>query len=765
MTPRRARTLRRALKALAWALLAGTVAGAAVFAFSWSLVDWDEAPSTAYPGGTVLRDAAGEVMRVALGPGDVDCRPYYTASTNDWIVKAVVAAEDGSFWTHRGVRPLSILRALLQNVLYARRVSGASTITMQAVRLIEPHPKTYAQKYLEAIRALKMERRRDKIWILSQYLNRAPYGSNFIGIEAAANGWFGKGAKDLGPGEAALLAGMVQAPSRFRPDRALDKALKRREYVLKRMVELGFMDERQHQGALAVLPEVRRAPRPFRHPHYCDWVMERLMAAKGGEIDVTTPLNADVQHRSEDLVNRASAQGGYSVAMAVMRVADGALIALACSGDYFHPGDGQVNTAVAPRPAGSTLKPLLAALAMDRGLVTPEERLADVPRAYRGYRPSNFDNSFRGLVTLTDSLVLSLNLPFVQLLQRTGVDRFGSSLRSLGFTHLTQSDADYGLGMAIGNVEVTLVELAAAYAAVARGGEYLPPRAWAGERTPPAVRVFSRGACYLVSDALSDDRRSLAALGHIADVTLPRFAWKTGTSAAYRDAWTVLWNPEYVVGVWCGHKRGGFGDASLVGAKAAAPLAWRLARTLYPNGRAPWFAVPAEVGERTVCALTGLPANADCPKTETGRFLRGRSSPALCTVHGRDAEGRTVERLDAWMAAFSGAVDRAQTLAIARPEEGSVFTLMPGVPQQAIMCQVTGNVKGGRLWWFVDGVPAGETVGGASFSVRLDVGRHRLTCSTADGVSAETNIEVRTPDDGRTTSAKEENVRTENGHE
>lgn len=146
------------------------------------------------------------MLRVSLGEGDVDCRPYYRASRDDWIVKALVASEDGEFFSHRGVRPLSMLRAFAQNVFSGRRVSGASTITMQAVRLIEPHEKSYVGKWVEAFRAMKMERSKDKLWILSQYLNRAPFGSNFIGIEAAANGWFGKGAKDLGIGEAAMLA-------------------------------------------------------------------------------------------------------------------------------------------------------------------------------------------------------------------------------------------------------------------------------------------------------------------------------------------------------------------------------------------------------------------------------------------------------------------------------------------------------------------------------------------------------------------------------
>ena len=249
---------------------------AALLAAPWFTLEWDDSGVDAYPGGVILTDAAGEVLRVSLGPGDTDCRPVYAASPDDWIVRALVAVEDGSFFEHAGVRPLSIVRAAVQNVFSGRRVSGASTLTMQTVRLIHPHPKTYWWKYKEAILATKLERAHDKLWILSQYLNRAPFGSNFVGIEAAAEGWFGKHAKDLGLGEAAMLAGMVQAPSRFRPDRGYAAALARRDYVLKRMRTLDLVTDDQVAAAKSVLPCVRRAPRPFRAPFYCDWYLSQI---------------------------------------------------------------------------------------------------------------------------------------------------------------------------------------------------------------------------------------------------------------------------------------------------------------------------------------------------------------------------------------------------------------------------------------------------------------------------------------------------------
>ena len=696
---------------------AGTLSAIVFAALSWTFIDWTDEGADKYAGGVILRDDAGNVLRVSLGEGDTDCRPFYVASRDDWIVKALVASEDGSFWSHHGVRPLSILRAACQNVFYGRRISGASTITMQAVRLIRPHPKTLWWKWKEAMMALKMERTKSKEWILSQYLNRAPYGSNLVGIEAAAQGWFGKGAKSLGLGEAAMLAGMVQAPSRFRPDRGYEKALKRRDYVLGRMQELGLATAAQVEGAKSVRPVICRAPRPFRCPYFCDWVMRSLGERAAG--DVRTALNADVQLICENAVDAAAAKGGASVATIVMRVDTGEVVALACSGDYLGGADGQVNTALAPRPAGSTLKPFLTALGIEKGFVTPETRLADVPTAFKGYRPSNFDTKYRGDVTVRDALIQSLNIPFVRLLNRLGVESFGQQLRTLGFRHLGASDEAYGLGMAIGNVEVTLMELVSAYAVLARYGT-----------TSDGTRVFAPGTAYLVSDMLSGNERSAAALGHVADVAASRFAWKTGTSSAYRDAWTVLWNPDYVVGVWCGHKRGGFGDRTVVGAKAAAPVAWGVARQLYPQNDGPWFVEPGDVFRRKVCALTGRPASADCPATVEGTAVRGCSLSVLCDRHRRNAQGEVIT-----------VTDKNSRLALTQPEDGATFKLVPGTLNQKIVCQPTGNGEG-RLWWFVDGSLKGESAGAAPFALEVVAGEHLITCTTGAGDFASASIRV-----------------------
>ena len=701
-------------------LLLSALAAAAMFAvLSFAFIAWNDEGAENYVGGLILRDASGDVMRVSLGEGDVDCRPYYTADENDWIVKALVASEDGEFWSHCGVRPLSVVRAVFQNVFYRRRISGASTISMQTVRLIKPHPKTMWWKWKEAVMALKMERQKSKIWILSQYLNRAPFGSNFVGIEAASRGWFGKGPKDLGVGEAAMLAGMVQAPSRFRPDKKYERAFRRRDYVLGRMEKLGYITGEQRQAARSVRPVVCRSPRPFKHPYFCDYILasrgkDRALQKKSGIIN--TALDADIQSVVCSGVDAAAKEGGYSVAAVVMEASTGEVVALHCSGGYFSGTDGQVNTALAPRPAGSTLKPFIAALAMDLGLATPSTRLRDTPMAVKGYRPANFDSAYRGRVTLSDSLVLSLNIPFVRLVGKLGVERFADKLRELGLKHLNADDADSGLGIAIGNVEVTLVELTAAYRQLACGGG----------------GIFSRESSYLVSEILSGQERSSAALGHIADVVTSRFAWKTGTSSAYRDAWTIAWNPEYIIGVWCGHKRGGFGDKTLVGAKAAAPVCWKIARQLYPQNNGPWYVKPDSIKKVDVCSVTGEVASQDCPKREKGDFISGASSPRPCGIHRRGADGRILALDESEKGVFK----------IVSPEDGAKFHLVEGGLPERIVFRVLNVKDGEHLWWFVDGVQCCKTEGLNPFIYDMAEGCHTVVAVNAAGDSSKVDFEV-----------------------
>jgi len=707
-----------------------------------------------YPAGVILRDCTGQVLRVGLGPGDVDCRPYYRASFDDWIVKAVIAAEDKRFAAHGGVDVGSLTRAAWQNLSSRRRISGASTITMQTVRLIHPHRRTWAWKAVESVQALRLERVFSKEDILSQYLNRAPFGSNLVGIEAAARGWFGKAPQQLNLSEAALLAGLLQSPTRFRPDRYSEAAKKRRIYVLERMEQLGMIGAQTRKAAGGEAVVLRRAPRPFLEPFFCDWVQNSTCIVSG---DSTTTLDPSLQDAVKGRVARQAEAHGLDVAAVVLDVKTGAVRALACSGDYFAKPDGQVNTATMPRPAGSALKPFAYALAMDRGQLTPGWVLADVPRRFGNDEPLNFSGSFMGPVTAREALVLSLNLPAIEVEERVGQPLFYATLRRLGFDALKRPAEHYGLGLVLGNGSVRLIELANAYACLARGGVWCPSRGLEERGGPPAtasagegVRLFSEGASWLAAEMLSGGERAQDAVGHRAEVGLPRFAWKTGTSSGFRDAWTVAWNPEYVVAVWCGFKGGRRGPATLVGKKVAAPVAWEIVRHLYPAGGAPWYARPATVVEREVCAVSGRIAGPLCERRTTDWALSQCSSCGICPVHVRDGKGVIQTRWPQEVAAFLEARARggpaapaeASGLRIVSPADGTVYRVVEGLDSQQIVFNVTGAGRGEPLYWFRNDVLEGTRQGNAPFLWTPVRGTHSVVCSDISGNTARVTVRV-----------------------
>ena len=719
-----------------------------------------------------MRDAAGEIIRVGLGPGDVDCRPTYVANRDDLIVKAIVAAEDARFFSHRGVRPVSVLRALRQNITTFRAVSGASTITMQTVRLIKPHRRSFLNKIFEAFKALRLERAMTKEEILSQYLNRAPFGSNLIGIEAAAQVWFGRSPSQLSLAEASLLAGLPQAPSRFRPDRNLARALKRRAYVLDRMEALGMITAEERASAESAELRVLPNRRPFRHPWFCDWARGRDPEGTG---DRRTSLDPCVQ-ASVDALLAAKADADETYAVVVLSVTDAAVLAMTSTGDYFARDVGQINAAAVPRLAGSTLKPFAYAMLADRGGLTPGLVLPDVPRAFGSYAPRNFSGSFRGLVPARDALVLSLNLPAIDVVNRIGVGPFADKLRNLGFSTVEGNSSHLGLGIVLGSVSVRLVDLAAAYATLARGGTHLPATAFAGKweigdrgleigdgryegkpelpthnsqlSTDHPGRAFSEGAAWMVTDMLSGEERSLSALGHVADARLPRFAWKTGTSAGFRDAWTVAWNPEYVVAVWCGDKRGRVKDETRTGLNAAAPVAWQVIRALYPSGDAPWFDRPASIRTRQVCAVSGQAAGPLCAKSVEDVYIDGTTLWTPCAVHVRGADGTVAEQWPPEVQAGLQAISRSESvretaLRIVAPSDGTRYKFFDGIDAaQTAVIRVTGVGEGESVYWFVNGRMVKTTTGNEPLALPLEVGTFSVTAATESGAADQVTLTV-----------------------
>jgi penicillin-binding protein 1C len=582
---------------------------------------------------TLVLDRDGAPLRAFTGKDDSWMFWTDLDHINPRLVQATIAAEDRRFYTHSGVDPLAVARASWSNLNHGRVVSGASTLTMQVIRLVENRPRTLPSKLVEGFRALQLEQLLTKRQVLEHYLNLAPYGGNAVGVEAASLRYFGKHASDLTLAEAALLAGLPQAPSRLRPDRRLALARERRDHVLRRMHACGYIPRGELAKALREPVVVRRDPLPCDALHLAILAQQRYP----DQTVLTTTLDRRIQTLSEaairEAVDRLRPAGVSNGAVVVIENHTGAVRAMIGSCDFFsEEDDGQVNGATAPRSPGSALKPFTYALAFDDGLCTPDTILADVPANYTGYEPENYDRDYRGPVPAREALAASLNIPAVRLLGQVGQRKLYTFLKDLGLTTLTREPGHYGLALTLGSVEVTLLELTNAYATLARLGIHRAYRLLETEPVAPGRRALSEGAAYLIADVLTDTTRLSGATLWQSDAAGARMAWKTGTSFGHRDAWTIAYTPEYTVGVWLGNFSGK-PSRELVGVRAAAPVAARIMDRIHAGTRRAWYVPPPSVESRRLCAVSGMPLGDHCPHAAQGLFLRGRPPDRPCSVH------------------------------------------------------------------------------------------------------------------------------------
>ena len=738
----------------------------------------------AFPASTRILDRSGATLRVGRAPSDIVRVPVALEEVSPWIAEATIAIEDRKFRSHIGVDPLAVLRAAMQNTLRGEVHSGASTITMQLARVLDPRPRTMFAKLAQAFRAVQLERHFDKDCILAGYLSCAPYGGDVHGVEAAAWRYFGKRARELELSEAALLAGLPQSPSRLRPDRHYDRALARRRVVLDALLAEGRISSAQHAAADTDRPEILGRPWPFEAPHWS----ERALRTAAGRRDVVTSLDLRTQERVEAQVAAWSADPAcasrdqLNIAVVVVDVETARVRALVGSADFFDRArHGQFDGTRAKRSSGSTLKPFLWALALDRGRILPQTRLFDVPTRFATWDPENFDRRHRGLVAADEALRLSLNVPAIRLERTVTTGVLLATLHQLGLRTLDRSPESYGLTLALGGGEVRLIDLVGAYATLARGGVHLAVRvdeAGAGARP---LRVFSEGAAHMVLDALST-REHLARIDRPVGVASHQVAYKTGTSFGLRDAWTVALSRELAVGVWVGAGDGA-AKVSLIGAQVAAPLAVDICRAL-TSGVASVLPSAHDRIELSVCARSGRPAGRHCELTQQVDLPRSRVPCPPCDVcrevfldaerriemcarcrRDRVGERRVLaewpQELRAQIGDLStrwphdpscpGQSSRKSGPRIVEPLAGEEYRLMPELagatsPTRRQALPLRAEIAPGAassLWWFVDGELLGRCDASAPLSWPLQPGRHRLRCVDAEGRSDSVTVVVR----------------------
>lgn len=636
--------------------------------------------------------------------------PVRLSAVSPHLVNATIAAEDKRFRNHPGVDVLAVARAAWQNVSGMRRVSGASTITMQTVRLLWPRPRRWDSKIVEAFRAVQLERLAGKEGVLELYFNLAPYGGNVVGAEAAARRYFGKSCANLSLGEASLLAGVPQSPSRLDPRRHPDAARHRRLQVLDRMVADGMIGENDAPAAAREEVAARAARARDQLSHFSRLVKSGSVQLRGA---VETTLIPDRQDQAERLVTEwgGGNPGISGPALVVMRVADGAVVAYVGNGGERDGPDWQIDAARMRRQAGSLLKPFLFAGLAERGEITPSSMVMDTPGFWPDYAPENMDREWRGEISAATALSESRNLPAVRQLSRLGVDGFAGMLHALGLDAGVPSRQ--GLAMALGVREQDLLSLVNAYAALARLGEWRPVKVLRGDDDAgDRRRVWSAEAAWL----------TLAALAQVPGRGEPSLAWKTGTSWNQQDAWAIALTPEWVVGVWCGRMRNG-GGAWVSGGVNALPLALS-AITAASGGREMAWPAPEGIEYERMCVTSGRMPGWHCSELIESPYSRRHPPSGAC---GRCGQGGASAAASFARGGEAAEAVAGRPLQIALPRPGAVYVVSDAEGGAVSLYFTTvAAERPGKLYWFLDGTLLSVEDPGEGVPWTATKGSHRV---------------------------------------
>jgi penicillin-binding protein 1C len=626
------------------------------------------------------------------------------------FLRGLTALEDRRFLSHHGVDPVAVARAGWQLARNGRLVSGASTLTMQTARLLEPHSRDLGGKLFEMFRAVQIERRLSKPEILAAYLTLTPYGGNVEGVEAASRAWLGHRPDRLLPEETALLLALPQAPESRRPDRHAEAARIARDRALRRMENAGLISARDRREAGTAPIPTRRHDMPALAAH----LAERLHVEQPGQAEIRTTISAPLQREAEALLRRKGAglPPGQSLAAIGVEPSTGRVLFHVGGADYFNLSRaGMVDLSRAVRSPGSTLKPFIYGMGFEDRLLHPATLIHDAPHDFGGYAPGNFDGRFHGDVSLGQALQTSLNLPAVAVLDRVGPQRFAGRLQNAG-ARLEIPGGVPGLPIALGGLGTDLESLALLYAGLADGGLAHPLVFLADAPPSPAYPLLERASARELETLLRQVPvpRGFAPGTALASSNAARLpAFKTGTSYGYRDAWALGWRRDIAIGVWVG-RPDGEPCVPCGGLLTAAPILLAL-YDLVPPG--------------------SLPAPPASPEPPLPEFF-ARAAESLPPGLRRLEPGG--EELPLFRAPVSG-----ESFAIAFPPQGAEITLAEG---QGLAVTVEGGRRPLRV--LLNGHIEPETGWQRDLLLSApETGFHRLTVIDAAGRSAETGFRIR----------------------
>lgn len=620
----------------------------AVWETALRMIPMTESPRYPRPA-TVIQDRNGRELAAFVGQEDAWYLPLRPHQISPYLKQALIAVEDRRFAQHHGVDWLSVLGAAYEDLVALKIRRGASTLSMQVVHLRDRRARGWLNKLEQAFQAEQLELHATKDEILTEYLNRAPFGGNLVGAGAASWRYFGKPCRELSLGQAALLAGLPQSPNRFRPDRAPEEALKRRAHVLEQMLASQVISAEEFTRASAEPVDASWRPLPQESTRQAWGALPTLTDVAGGQSgnSIQTTIDAGTQETAwralhEQLAGLA-AGGIDSGAVVVVDVGSGDLLACVSS-SIASPSIDLTRT---PRSSGSILKPFIYAAAFDLGILSADTEVLDAPQAWAGYVPSNFDKGFRGKITAGEALAESRNIPAMMVLAKLGPSRALNTMEEMGVRTPGQSGRLYGLSLAIGGAEASPREIAEGYATLARGGLHLPLHLLTAHEKP--ARALPELACWQTLASLSNRARTESIDG-AADSASLSVAWKTGTSNGFRDAWCAAATLRTVVVVWLGNSSAR-GNAELVGLQAAAPLALHLIGMLDKGGES-WPTLPVRAAMKQL--EPNLQLSVISPKSGTEILANTDEPPKLAL---KCAGGKGTQR---WWFANGALVGQAQ---------------------------------------------------------------------------------------------------------
>ena len=579
---------------------------------------------------TIVTSDKGEILHAFLSKDDKWRFRITTKELQPDLKKAFIQKEDQYFYYHPGINIIAMIRAVFNNIIQGKKTSGASTISMQVIRLLEPRERTYLNKIVEVFRALQLEWSYSKEEILELYINLVPYGSNIEGVKAASLIYFQKAPQQLSLAQIVSLTIIPNRPISLNPQRHPERLKTERNKWLMRFKEDNTFEDTRINDALKEAVYAKRITFSKKAPH----LSIRLHRKYPLLTEIYTTISLSTQSRAQiildNYMHRLKSMNIHNAAIIIYNNLDRKTEAYIGSQDFNDSEyQGQVDGVNSVRSPGSTLKPFIYGMAFDKGLLTPKRMLEDIPTNFDGYAPNNFDDQFHGEVSVEKSLAYSLNIPAVKTLEMISPKVFSDMLVKAGFRQVKRDQKHLGLSLALGGCGVTLEELTHLYTSFAQKGVLYPYNLLQQDTTRYNLPVMSEASSYMVSNILTQITRPDLPNNIQSSFHVPNIAWKTGTSFGRKDAWSIGYNQKYTVGVWLGNFDA-TGIHELTGADIATPLLFELFNSLDYNSQQHWFFKPQELKMRSVCPVSGLTMGEHCTKSILDQYIPTVSGTESC---------------------------------------------------------------------------------------------------------------------------------------